>query len=255
MSAPYELVNAHLEGGPFFWEAGPVGILLCHGYTATSAEVRPLAQALFQHGYTVAGPLLPGHGTSPEDANQYTWQDWAAAVEKVYAKLEQQCQKVVVGGESLGGLLALYTAFNHPKAAAVMTYAPALRSSSLLTRLVVEVLKNRVAMRPKKFDPPVPLPLWQGYAHDPVHAASQLFRIQVQVERCLEDIHQPLLIVQGKKDTAVYPQVPGLIASRVKSQVKVIHWMPESGHCVLLDQEREQVFEITLAFLDQVLNL
>jgi len=35
--------NPHLEGSPFFWEAGPIGILLAHGFSAITAEVRPLA--------------------------------------------------------------------------------------------------------------------------------------------------------------------------------------------------------------------
>ena len=48
--------NPHLEGEPFFWEAGPVGVLLIHGFTATTAEVRPLAKILQQDGYTVSGP-------------------------------------------------------------------------------------------------------------------------------------------------------------------------------------------------------
>ena len=44
---PHPLIkNPHLKGGPFFWGAGPTGILLVHGFTATTAEVRPLAQAL-----------------------------------------------------------------------------------------------------------------------------------------------------------------------------------------------------------------
>jgi len=29
--------------------------------------------------YTVAGPLLPGHGYEVEDMNKVCWQDWAAA--------------------------------------------------------------------------------------------------------------------------------------------------------------------------------
>lgn len=255
MSETYQLVNPHLQGAPFFWEGGPVGVLLCHGYTATSAEVRPLATALHQQGYTVAGPLLPGHGTKPQDANQYTWQDWTAAVEHVYEELSKKCEKVVIGGESLGGLLTLHAAIYHQEAAAVLCYAPALRSTPLVMRLFAEVIKRWVAVRPKSFAPPGPLPLWQGYAHDPVAAASQMFRLQAHVERNLGNIRQPILIVQGENDTAVYHEVPELIASRVNSQVKEVHWMKASGHCVILDEERERVFEITRAFLERNIPL
>jgi hypothetical protein len=65
MNANSALQNPHLEGDSFTWESGPLGILLLHGFTATTAEVRPLAKLLHQDGYTVSGPLLPGFGTTP----------------------------------------------------------------------------------------------------------------------------------------------------------------------------------------------
>ena len=89
--------NAHLEGGPFLWEAGPTGILLVHGYTATTAEVRPLAQALHARGYTVSGPVLPGHNSNPVDINKYSWRDWVAVVEEAYHVLFTRCDQVFLG--------------------------------------------------------------------------------------------------------------------------------------------------------------
>jgi esterase/lipase len=38
----------------------------------------------------------------------------------------------------------------------------------------------------------------------------------------------------------------------VSSKMKELHWMDHSGHCVLLDPEQEEVFRITLAFLEKV---
>lgn len=254
MAGKYELVNAHLEGAPFFWEGGPVGILLSHGFTATAAEVRPLAQVLHAAGYTVAGPLLPGHGTSPEELNATTWRDWTGAYERLYERLQDQCEKVVIGGESLGGLLTLHAAIYHPEAAAVLCYAPALRTTSLFMRLFAELIKRWVPMQIKKSKPDGASALWQGYAHNPLAAATQLFRLQVEVSRYLSDIRQPLLIVQGKQDQAVYPSVPDFIADSVRSQLVEVHWMPNSGHCVILDVERETVGDITLKFLERVLN-
>ena len=62
--------NPQLAGDSFTWIEGPVGVLLFHGFTATTAEVRLLAGRLREAGYTVAGPLLPGHGTHPDELNQ-----------------------------------------------------------------------------------------------------------------------------------------------------------------------------------------
>ena len=102
------LHNPELLGEEFFWSGGPVGILLCHGYTATTAEVRPLARCLHAAGYTVAGLLLPGHNTSPADLNRVRWQDWVKAFDAMLDRLYARCETVIVGGESTGGVLSLY---------------------------------------------------------------------------------------------------------------------------------------------------
>jgi len=59
---------------------------------------------IFAHGgFTVAGPLLPGHGTTPQDANRAHWQDWVKAVEASYRQLVARCDTVLLGGESMVG--------------------------------------------------------------------------------------------------------------------------------------------------------
>src|SRR6185295_17551431 len=92
------LHNPYLEGDTFFWPGGPIGVLLSHGWTATTAEVRLLAQRLHERGHTVSGPLLPGHGATPQEMNRCRWQDWVKAVTATYHHLAGQCERVFVGG-------------------------------------------------------------------------------------------------------------------------------------------------------------
>jgi len=92
--------NPHPDGSPFLWEAGTIGVLLAHGFTATAAEVRPLATRLHAQDYSVAAPLLPGHYTHPDDLNRVKRQDWTRSVENAYSELKSLCKKVIVGGES-----------------------------------------------------------------------------------------------------------------------------------------------------------
>jgi len=51
------------------------------------------------------------------------WQDWAAAGEEVYRRLQDKCQQVFVGGESMGSLVALHLASQHAEAAGVLCYS------------------------------------------------------------------------------------------------------------------------------------
>jgi pimeloyl-ACP methyl ester carboxylesterase len=55
-------------------------LLFIHGFTAITVEVRSIANAFYLNGFTVSGPLLPGHGLSPQDLNRKNWQDWTKSV-------------------------------------------------------------------------------------------------------------------------------------------------------------------------------
>ena len=246
------IFNPHLEGESFFWEAGPVGVLLSHGFTATTAEVRLLGQILHEHGYTVAAPLLRGHYTSPEELNRVRWQDWLADVESSY-QLLSECEHVFVGGESTGALLALYLASRHTQIRGVLAYAPALRLK--LSRLDLIRLYLAAPFIPyiqkKNMDANTP---WQGYPVRPLKGVLQLLRLQRAVRSRLKRIHQPVLIVQGRLDETVHPNVPQEIAAGVGSPVVEIHWMEKSGHVLLVEHELDPIAEITLQFMAQTLD-
>ena len=67
-----------------------IGFLFIHGFTATTVEVRQIANHFHSLGYTVTGPLLPGHGTSPEDMNKQSLSDWLDCVENAYQRLKKR---------------------------------------------------------------------------------------------------------------------------------------------------------------------
>jgi carboxylesterase len=251
MTQPHHIRNPHLDGSAFYWAAGPTGVLLCHGFTATTAEVRLLAQALLRQSFTVAAPLLPGHGTTPRDCNRYTWEEWYASLEQMYEQLATQCQRVIVGGESTGALLVLRLAYEHPEVAAILCYAPALRlklgrANIFLLSLLVPFLTS-IPKPPSTDDTP-----WQGYSVQPLRGAKQLLRLQKAIPAILPEIHQPILIMQGRLDPTVHPESPTVIYDQVGSAFKEIHWLENSTHCVILDKERELAASLTLDFLQRV---
>jgi len=251
MTQPSLLRNPHLEGSPFYWEAGSTGVLLCHGFTATTAEVRLLARLLYDHGYTVAAPLLPGHGTTPQDCNRFTWQDWYASVEQTYQQLAARCQRVIIGGESTGALLVLYLATQYPQAACILCYAPALRLMlGYASQFLLSVLAPVLISVPKA--PSTDDNSWQGYDVEPLKAARQLLRLQKVILPLLPQIQQPILILQGRLDPTVHPQSPQTIYDQVSSSIKELHWLKQSMHCVILDKERDLAASLTLDFLERV---
>lgn len=244
------LHNPHLDGDAFFWQNGPVGVFLSHGYTATAGEVRLLAEKLHEKNYTIAAPLLPGHGTHPDDLNRVRWQDWVAAGQQTLERLFQTCERVIVGGESLGGVLALYLAAQNPQIRAILLYAPALvLTASRLDRLKLYLAAPFMSQIPRQgLDNP---DKWQGYPNLPLKGAIQLLQFQSATRRQLPKIHQPVQIFQGRLDQTVAQEAGEMILRGVSSTVKEHHWMEKSHHTILLDVELDDVTAKTLTFIER----
>lgn len=246
------LQNPELDGRAFFWQGSTNGILLIHGFTATTVEIRPLAESFRQAGFSVAAPLLPGHGSTPADLNARRWEEWTAAADQSYQLLKSNCEHIFIGGESLGGLLTLYLASIHPEIVGVMLYAPALRVKRLWRSAFARFFLQTMTKKPSG-DPPNPLP-WQGYKVFPVKASYQLLLFQKQVYKRLAMVTQPALIFQGEKDRTILPESSQVVFDTIHSQQKELVTLENSGHCVILDQEYELVISKSRAFVEAILQ-
>jgi carboxylesterase len=247
--------NPHLDSSPFFFEGGSSGVLLMHGFTATPVEVKLIGKYLHERGCTVSGPLLPGHGTTIEAINACSWRDWVDHAARAYAELTARCERVFVGGESLGGLLSLYLGSAHPEIAGLILYAPALRIASPLVHLspLFKFLIKALPKRREENDPDSAVnQRWNGYTVDPVPAVAQVLPLQRQVRRRLPLIKQPIIIFQGRLDHTLKHSGAREIVATVQSADKELVWQEGSSHCIVLDVEWEEVAEKTLAFIQRI---
>lgn len=243
---PY-IRNPHLPGDDFFWEGNSTGILLIHGFTATTAEVRLLAEKLHAAGYTTAGPLLPGHGTHPDDLSRASWGMWVEKVKHTYEKLAKHCPRIFIGGESMGGLLALELARQHPEIAGLFLFAPAIKVSGMWrTRILWPFIKHF-----KKSGKDDGLP-WQGYNVYPVKGGAELHKLSKHVRRNLPSITQPVVVFTGEHDHTIAPDSAKIILEGVQSTIKHHLHMDKSGHGILVDRQLDQVATHVLAFMAHV---
>ncbi len=85
-------------------------VVLFHGWTATPWEFRVLARVLRAAGVAVYAPLLPGHGTVPRDLEDVDAQAMIRAALMAYDGAQRRHERVIVGGASMGALLAFIVA-------------------------------------------------------------------------------------------------------------------------------------------------
>jgi len=249
------ILNPELEGKSFFWKGGETGVLLLHGLTATTAEVRPLAKRLLNEGYTVSGILLPGHGTTPENLSRTHRKDWIKASEEAYYELKRECSTVIVGGESVGALLALRLASEHPELKGLLLYAPAMRlATSFLRKIFLVMVSPFVFAVKKKFPKYREGMPWQGYKINPLRTGVQLLKFQWEIKQRLSRIYQPILLIQANLDETVDLRSGDIILTGVQSAVKELYWMEKSGHVVILEKQFEEVLNATLDFIQKIIR-
>lgn len=233
-----------LDGSSFEWKGNSTGILLFHGFTATTVEVRLMAQFLLDMGFTVQGPLLPGHGHTPEEMNQVSWNDWVKCAENAYTNLFTECDKIFVLGESMGGLVALSLCIAHPEIAGAMLFAPALKVPGLGQSELFWPFKKYIWK--KNIDESMD---WQGFNVIPLHAAAQMVKFQRYIRHKLLSITNPTLIFQGKLDKTIDVMSSVDVLETIHSSEKELIWLEESTHCILLDQQLPDTEILCLEFI------
>ncbi len=184
------------------------------------------------------------------DLAQTGFQQWLEAAEKSLAVLQKKADRILVSGESMGGLLALYLAAEHPEILGVMVYAPALVIPDLWK---AKLLYRLIFSSPKKLKPTRPgfLP-WQGYKVNPLKAVVELGKLQFEVHRILYKIHQPLLVIQGLQDETIDIRSSRMVYDSVSSTRKELVELENCGHGVLLDKLHETVFAKSVAFIRSI---
>ncbi|MEW6270842.1 MAG: alpha/beta fold hydrolase [Thermodesulfobacteriota bacterium] len=238
------------------------GVLLVHGFTGTPHEMQGLAEPLARAGYAVLGVRLPGHGAA-DDGEANDWPAWEAAVEDAFGEL---CGLVpdapkAVAGLSMGALLALELARQHPEVAAVAALSPAMtlpRPLRAMLWFAARTLGDRGRGRI--------LPKGVSDIRDPAvratHPKSAPFRVaavlsfnqlRVAVRGRVGAVEQPLLIVHSRLDRTCPVAGARWLARRVGSRDVELVVLERSGHVIPVDLEREHATELVLAFLDRTL--
>lgn len=241
------------KGAEEFWLTGGNGkaVLLLHGYTGSTGEMRPLGEYLQQRGYSVLGVRLPGHGTCAEDLENTTAGDWYAEAERGCKLLLKDYQEVYVAGLSMGGLLTIKLAAKLPIQKAAILAAPIyLRDKR---KPLFPILKYFIRFLPKrKRDYRDAEKYNHCYTKMPTKPLGSLFTLLDECKhKLLPQIKIPCIVLQSTIEHTVNPKSARYIYDNLGSEEKQLVWFQHSGHILTLDGEREAVYEAVWNFFEK----
>jgi carboxylesterase len=238
---------------PYIGGAGPVGVLVLHGFTGNPGSMRGWADRLVKDGFRVSLPRLPGHGTSWQEMNQTRWEDWYGEVDSAFDELSTQCERTFVCGLSMGGGLALLLAARQGQRVAGLSLVnpsvhsadPAMRALPVLRHVVpsLAAIGGDIAM---------PDVSEGAYERTPLHAAWSLTKLWKEIQRELPRVDQPVLIFRSQTDHVVGPSSLAMITERIRSrELEVVH-LERSYHVATMDYDADLIFSGTSEFFTRL---
>ena len=250
-------------GAPYLLKKGlnKRGILLLHGYMAAPEEMRVLAEHLNKAGFTVYGVRLRGHGTSPEDLHKREWIEWYNSVNRGYVIMENLVKEFAICGFSTGAGLALLQAARKKEhfSAAVSISAP-LKLQNISSHLSGAVVawnkilsKLNVNKGKMEFVTNTPENPHINYGRNPIHGVRELEKLMNVVDKELNDVTIPVLIIQGSEDPVVNPDSALEVFNKLGTIDKELYRVHSKRHGICRGDTSLQVAEQVIKFLKEVM--
>ena len=263
-------VDFHLPGGRN-------GVLLIHGLTGTPTEMRLVGKGLNRNGFTVYGMQLAGHCGDEADLLATGWHDWYRSVVDAAERLRGEVDHLFVAGLSMGALLALKLAADHPdKVDGLGLYGttfvydgwtiPWIGKLSFMLPLVCslgfghkakfhecfpygikdERIRQRIAGSMLDGDSAA-----AGLPGNPWPSLAEFYRLSFLVRRQLRNVRTPCLVMHAVDDDVASLKNVRMLVRGVRAPVETV-LLENSYHMVTVDQERDKVIDRSARFFSHI---
>lgn len=222
-------------------------VLLIHGFTATPQVMEPLADHLSAFGFTVSAPMLAGHGGSREQLKASTWQDWYAGCEQELKKLKATHEHVCVCGLSLGGLLTLKLAQDHPQDITALSCLATPLYFDQAVRLIIPVL----VYTPLRWLYPYKKKSggdikdesaknkYESIEYMPITSIHSLMKLQKVVRKNLGKEVPPTLLIHAQDDSTAPYENRQFLAEHLHSRKVETMTLKNSYHVITIDYDKD----------------
>ncbi|MDF9502320.1 carboxylesterase [Bacillus cereus] len=237
---------------PFTFEGGDRAVLLLHGFTGNSADVRMLGRFLEKKGYTCHAPIYKGHGVPPEELVHTGPIDWWQDVTEAYQLLKDKgFEKIAVVGLSLGGVFSLKLGYTVPVLGVVPMCAPMYIKSEETMYQGILAYAREYKKREQKSPEQIEQEMLE-FQKTPMNTLKALQQLIADVRNNVDMIYAPTFVVQARHDEMINTDSANIIYNGVESTLKDIKWYEDSTHVITLDKQRDELHEDVYNFLEQL---
>jgi carboxylesterase len=238
---------------PFAHDAGPVGVVLSHGFTGTPASMRPWAEHLAAAGYTVRLPLLPGHGGTWQQTNASRWPQWYAAVEQAYDEVAARCDTVFAAGLSMGGTLVTRLAERKGAAIAGLVLVNPSFGTQRFDARFAPYLSWLIKSRPSiGGDIKKPDAAETANERTPVVAFASLTKLWKLTLADLAEVVAPIRMYRSVEDHVVEPLSAKLLRAGATSTSVEEIMLENSYHVATIDYDAPTIFAGSVDFFQSL---
>ncbi|MFS0674259.1 alpha/beta hydrolase [Ornithinibacillus sp. 179-J 7C1 HS] len=239
-----------IQPKPFTFEAGPRAVLLLHGFTGHTADVRMLGRFLQKKGYTSHAPIYRGHSKPPEELIETRPDEWWEDVQKAFQHLKDLgYNEIAVCGLSLGGVFSLKLAYSQNIKAVIPMCAPMFFDNEKQLTSGFQVFSKEYKQLEGKDEETINEEL--AYL---VENSSPMFdalgELIQEVQANVDTIYTPTMVVQARQDKMINTESATYIYENVEAERKELKWYENSGHVITVDKEKEQLHEDIYQFLE-----
>ena len=223
------------------------GVLFIHGFTSSPASMIELCRAVEPAAYITHIPLLPGHGPLSDRMHATTHLEWEEHIETAYQKLKNQCDRVIVVGQSMGGSLALRLAEKHPDISHLNLLVPAVFPPFLLNyhRGIARICRlfGITHLRARTGD----IKNKDGYE---ISIKRIPIEIYAQLNTCIElarkasaSITTPTTLFATHHDHVLPPSGFKKLHHLLPATQKSLVWLDQSYHCLSIDNDKAIIID------------
>jgi carboxylesterase len=213
--------------------------------------MRPWGEFLHSKGYTVRVPLLPGHGTQPEDLNKVKWQEWPAKVQFELSELRKTCDVIFLVGLSMGGGTVLNVAASiNNELAGLILVNPMIHVKGVPVELAFFLSRFQKMRTSVGDDIKRPGITEWGYDALPTRGIHQLLKMLRITRGNLGKITVPVQLFHSVEDHTLPVTNTEIILSEIGSTNKSRIELVNSYHVATMDYDQELIFQNSLTFIE-----